>query len=1147
MRKICRSGRFLTLWSEPGGFLVVFASGQDTDDYVDPGGNVHTNFRVSGGGEYLGLTAPDGTVVSEFAPEFPQQFEDISYGIGQQVDGTTIVNLGERYMTNPTPGAPNEEGVLGFVDPPQFSVEHGFFDEPFQVEITTDTPGATVSFTTDGKTPGFDWPATSSDPTTLITGQPNNGSLDLNSGWVHMNVDGAGAPFIFHRPLDLENIHDRSDSGDRTLEFFLKPRGTEVIRGTLFWTNGDPAEAPTNGTTMDFADVNRFRIDWGGLDEPVLDGNFAWFRSPPIPSEQRVSAADGAISDRFTHFNPFTMNEWNHVAIVRRDTGEHFEWTWFINGEPAPTETKLTIREAPNAVAWTIAGRPNSVGLDMLIDEIRFSNQALSPEHFLIGQADPNNPAPDATVAYYRFEETSTTEIIDSVTGQVHGTIMDEASQVRIDPPGPSTVPVDQIYAAPITIGQTTTLRAFAHQEGYLPSPVITQTYLFLDDVIQQNTLRFATESLKDDLISLPTMSITTDEIHLFGPEGIHTNAELRGREWERPVSAELIYPDGRTGFQVDAGMRMHGGFGGRVVENFPKQSFRLHFRGEYGPTKLEFPLFDDPTAVQRFDALVLRGGRNDRGLLLKDQFSREAQLDLGSVAAHGNFVHLYINSIYWGLFNIAERIDAEFASEYFGGTENDYDVLKHGGFNASTELAAGDRVVWDAMLELARGGLRSIEDYEAIQQYVDIDQLIDYVLISYYAGNHDWAAGGNNWFGIRKREPDGRFKFFQWDAEFTLDNLNANWTSAHLDPVGRENDTPAEVHRRLMGNIEYRLRFADHVQQHFFNGGQLTPEANQARFDQRAEEIERAIVPEAARWGVVNVNGWHAGREHFLNVYFPARTGIVLEQLKSEDLYPRIIAPEYQINGSPQHGGSIKANELLSIVAPQGQVYFTHDGADPRLPGGDVNTDSAILFDGPLSLDASTSIKARVLDGGRWSALVEAEFFVEAIVNQPGDANGDGSFDHDDILHVLATGKFESGEPATFEEGDWNGDGFFSFDDILTALAAGNYENGASAPMEEPDQANTDDAIAVLNLAVIKTAETNQGLTAPRKASTESSTENITPAQSDRIVESAPLVDSVFSEMGGRGRGPRANLDLTLSVDAPDWAKPVMDELLVG
>ena len=89
------SGWFLTdsssnfkKWEFPAGislaknaFLVVFASGRDIDDYQDPGGFLHTNFKLSTSGEFLALVKPDGSAIqSQFAPEFPSQFTDVSFG-----------------------------------------------------------------------------------------------------------------------------------------------------------------------------------------------------------------------------------------------------------------------------------------------------------------------------------------------------------------------------------------------------------------------------------------------------------------------------------------------------------------------------------------------------------------------------------------------------------------------------------------------------------------------------------------------------------------------------------------------------------------------------------------------------------------------------------------------------------------------------------------------------------------------------------------------------------------------------------------------------------------------------------------------------------------------------------------------------------
>ena len=88
----------LTKWTlpditlAPGGFLLVFASSKDRDD---PASELHSNFKLSSGGEYLALVRPDGlTVEHGYGPTYPQQVSNISYGLPQGASSVTLLNPG---------------------------------------------------------------------------------------------------------------------------------------------------------------------------------------------------------------------------------------------------------------------------------------------------------------------------------------------------------------------------------------------------------------------------------------------------------------------------------------------------------------------------------------------------------------------------------------------------------------------------------------------------------------------------------------------------------------------------------------------------------------------------------------------------------------------------------------------------------------------------------------------------------------------------------------------------------------------------------------------------------------------------------------------------------------------------------------------
>ena len=91
----------LTRWTFPpislaaGSRLVVFASGKDL---TNPSSELHTDFQLDAGGEYLALVAPDGiTIATEFSPIYPPQTEDRSYGLSSFTGGVSETFVSENF------------------------------------------------------------------------------------------------------------------------------------------------------------------------------------------------------------------------------------------------------------------------------------------------------------------------------------------------------------------------------------------------------------------------------------------------------------------------------------------------------------------------------------------------------------------------------------------------------------------------------------------------------------------------------------------------------------------------------------------------------------------------------------------------------------------------------------------------------------------------------------------------------------------------------------------------------------------------------------------------------------------------------------------------------------------------------------------
>ncbi|HTL17917.1 MAG TPA: lamin tail domain-containing protein, partial [Patescibacteria group bacterium] len=529
---------------------------------------------------------------------------------------------------------------------------------------------------------------------------------------------------------------------------------------------------------------------------------------------------------------------------------------------------------------------------------------------------------------------------------------------------------------------------------------------------------------LTNDLRSIPSYCITTDLNNLFDPlSGIYANPSGDGIDWERPASIELIYPSGTKGFHINGGIRIRGGYS-RSTGN-PKHAFRFFFRQEYGSSKLNFPAFANQNGASSFDGFDLRTFENYswsfegdyRFIGLRDQFSRDTQLAMGQPAERGDFYHLYINGEYWGLYNTDERPEASYGEAYFGGNKEDYDVVKVDTGAGYTIFATdGNMDAWTRLWMAATNGFAADANYFKIQglnvdgspnpayeNLLDVDNLIDYMLVIFFTGNIDAPISAfigdsnpNNMYAVRNRTGlYGGFRFFAHDSEHTLLHESAlgNTDEIHRDRTGPfpagdpvqqgaagalARSNPQYIFTRLTDNAEFKVRLADHIQRHFFNGGALTSEGCRARFLTRSNEVYGAIAAESARWGdskrstplTRNIE-WKTEMNRVYGDYFQQRPGIVLGQLSNKGWFPSVAAPS--INRA---GGNVTNGFPIVLSAPAGTIYYTLDGSDPRLRGGAISP-LAHPYPGPIEIDRSVHVKARVYSGGIWSPLTEATFYI--------------------------------------------------------------------------------------------------------------------------------------------------------------------------
>ena len=553
-----------------------------------------------------------------------------------------------------------------------------------------------------------------------------------------------------------------------------------------------------------------------------------------------------------------------------------------------------------------------------------------------------------------------------------------------------------------ILVDRTTVLRAMAYKPGARSTNVDTHTYVFPATVKNQATLPFdypapyrsfnmaprADLDLEIDpdvvnaanerafvqgLSSLPTLSVVMDAEHLFGESG---GLYFEGGPLARPASVELLYPatfPEYEGFQVDCGIRPHS-----VALPKEKRSFRLIFTKDFGPGMLRYPFFESAvhhadSAVKEFNTLVLRAGGQENwsragpiselAVYVRDQHARDAQLSLSGTAAHGIFVHLYLNGIYWGVYNAVERPDQRFLASYYGGepTEDWFAINQSGAVGQPNPR-------WHAMHRYARDNdLSEPAKYEEMRAFLDIARFSDYVLLNWFAGMGDW--GDKNWYGGIRIHPPGTGLYFCWDSEITYGLLpNYGHAGAWVPPKFVSGGTSAlhKLWMSLAASPEFRLEFADRVYRACYHGGPLADHVNKSNFRRLAEYVEPAMLCESARWGDASRGRenrprtrdahWKRSRDYVLDL-MDGNVERFIRALRAHHYYPDVDPPVFE-----------RAPDGITIRRPAGveRVYYTLDGSDPR--GSTAHSFSEAVSTVPLSIN----LKGRSRQGEEWSALNE-------------------------------------------------------------------------------------------------------------------------------------------------------------------------------
>lgn len=313
---------------------------------------------------------------------------------------------------------------------------------------------------------------------------------------------------------------------------------------------------------------------------------------------------------------------------------------------------------------------------------------------------------------------------------------------------------------------QTTILRLRLFKDGYLPSAVVTRSYIYSDSpkyylpIVSINT---AAENLYDN-----TIGAWVDGTN--GTSGNNNSFSNKNRGWERPVNFEYLVPNDEGEYVVANDQELDFEVCGGWSRHFsPASSFRLK-AGKYyeGMNSIDYPVFAQKPYIKN-KTLQIRNGGNDH-------HNRIIDAGLHNILINSGFyidcqscqpAHIFVNGEYKFMFNIREPNNKNYGYSNYG---IDTDLMDQFELNGSKgyEQKVGDDVVFRQWMSLASQLASNPQDesiYQQICDIVDIDEYTNYMAAQCFIGSSDWITNSNNVKGFRS-QLDGKYHLVLMDVD---------------------------------------------------------------------------------------------------------------------------------------------------------------------------------------------------------------------------------------------------------------------------------------------------------------------------------------------------------------------------------------------
>lgn len=315
-------------------------------------------------------------------------------------------------------------------------------------------------------------------------------------------------------------------------------------------------------------------------------------------------------------------------------------------------------------------------------------------------------------------------------------------------------------------------------------SEIITQNYFVSPEAANKYTLPVLAISADDEIFfgyenGMFVPGREFDEWRLNNLEATTTDKRFNANYLQSGSSSEKkihmeYFVNNSSVLNQHVGLRLHGNYS----RHSPNRSFRFYAKSGYGKSAMNYNFFPD-NDFDKFKRIILRNSGNDTyATLFKDGFVQTLTKHLAYDTQDYQPTITFVNSEYYGIFNIRERFDEKYFERVYNINEDDIEILESQGI-----ADPGDDVFFNQMLSYLReNSLASEETFEGFTHYIDVENFTDYYISEIYVGNNDWPT--NNYEYWRKRTEynpeapyghDGRFRWLYKDLDLSYDGFHVS------------------------------------------------------------------------------------------------------------------------------------------------------------------------------------------------------------------------------------------------------------------------------------------------------------------------------------------------------------------------------------